>query len=57
MSVKCGCPPDYNPGFCCGDEDCVACWKQWIEENDGTIREAKWLLAAVDYINQMEFLL
>ncbi len=55
MDTKCGCPPDYNPGFCYPEDDCVACWKQWIEENDDRIREANWLLNAVDYIKQMEF--
>lgn len=27
-----GCPPDYNPGFCYGDEDCDACWEGWRKE-------------------------
>ena len=27
------CPPGYNPGFCCYDEDCNACREQWAKEN------------------------
>ena len=30
-----GCPPDYNPGFCYGDEDCDACWEGWRKEQGG----------------------
>ena len=30
-----GCPPDYNPGFCYGDEDCDACWEGWRKEQEG----------------------
>lgn len=29
-----GCPPDYNPGFCYGDEDCDACWEGWRKEQE-----------------------
>lgn len=31
-----GCPPDYNPGFCYGDEDCDACWEGWRKEQEET---------------------
>lgn len=27
------CPPGYNPGFCCYDEDCNACREQWVKES------------------------
>ena len=23
------CPPGYNSGFCCYDEDCKRCWEQY----------------------------
>lgn len=29
-----GCPPDYNPGFCYGDEDCDACWEGWRKDQE-----------------------
>lgn len=33
IQKRIGCPV-YNPGFCYPDDDCVACWDEYMEENN-----------------------
>lgn len=56
MTKIIGCPPDYNPGFCYEetDEECIACWRGWIQENKWAVAEAEMIAKMVQVVNQSE---